>query len=142
MSFDDIILPAHANPIVLEWLKSGKAKIVESGCWEWCRYIDKEGYGRVRFKGSRSIGAHRVAVSIPKDLVTLHSCDNRKCINPSHLSHGTQGDNTRDMMLKGRGLRPSKRSYGQCECGRAKTYGSIDCKLCRSVRLQKKRSQK
>lgn len=32
----------------------------------------------------------------------LHSCDNPKCINPSHLSLGTPKENTQDMIQKGR----------------------------------------
>ncbi len=33
----------------------------------------------------------------------MHSCDNRLCINPNHLSSGTYRENTQDMLAKGRG---------------------------------------
>jgi hypothetical protein len=32
----------------------------------------------------------------------LHRCDNRLCCNPAHLFVGTQRENIRDMMAKGR----------------------------------------
>lgn len=50
--------------------------------------------------------AHRLAyayVSGETPEVVMHSCDNRICINPCHLSSGTSRDNTQDMLNKGRG---------------------------------------
>lgn len=35
-----------------------------------------------------------------------HHCDNPICVRPSHLFIGTQGDNVRDMIAKGRDVRP------------------------------------
>jgi len=34
--------------------------------------------------------------------VVMHSCDNRLCINPEHMSLGTQQDNIADRVAKGR----------------------------------------
>lgn len=37
-----------------------------------------------------------------EDILVLHECDNRRCINPAHLFGGTYQDNTDDMIAKGR----------------------------------------
>ena len=52
--------------------------------------------------------AHRVSWrlhngEIPSGLIVRHSCDNGLCVNPSHLSLGTQADNMADMWSRQRG---------------------------------------
>lgn len=39
---------------------------------------------------------------VPNGMVVAHSCDNRKCVNPDHLSTKTQRDNLLEMIEKGR----------------------------------------
>lgn len=51
--------------------------------------------------------AHRIAYwlwkgEIPNGLFVLHQCDVPQCINPEHLHLGTQKDNVREMIEKGR----------------------------------------
>ena len=46
--------------------------------------------------------AHRNGIQIAKSVVTRHTCDNRWCIRPDHLLIGTQADNIRDMVERGR----------------------------------------
>lgn len=78
-----------------------------NGCWEWTGFIDREGlgYGRA-YDGNKQMGAHRLSIIIdgrdPTDKYVCHSCDNPKCVNPSHLFLGTQQDNLDDMKSKGR----------------------------------------
>jgi len=64
------------------------------------------GYHYVRRAGKQQL-AHRVAYTethgqIPVGMVVMHACDNRWCVEPSHLSVGTKGDNNRDAKAKGR----------------------------------------
>lgn len=75
-------------------------------CWLWTGKFRNSGYGI--FSGCRRVLAHRYSWelangrSIPDGLEILHSCDNRPCVNPAHLSVGTRSENARDMWLKGR----------------------------------------
>jgi hypothetical protein len=86
---------------------------VESGCWEWKGYKNQFGYGRamitIRPKEIKLMAVHRLAWEranigreIPKGMVIMHSCDNRACINPAHLSLGTYSENNRDCYARGR----------------------------------------
>lgn len=80
----------------------------ETGCWNWALSKDKDGYGRVRRNG-KAYGAHRYALMeyLGRELldgcVCLHLCDNPSCVNPKHLKEGTQSENMKDCISKGRG---------------------------------------
>jgi len=83
-------------------------------CWEWRAAISSSGYGSFGFKEKVQL-AHRVSYeltngSIPDGegyhgMCVCHSCDNKSCVNPSHLFLGTQKENIKDMFKKGREVR-------------------------------------
>ena len=97
-------------------------------CWEWTASLTVNGYGR--FSSGRNYEVpqhsnrtvwHLTHGPIPPGLDILHSCDNRKCCNPTHLRLGTHQDNMAD--------RDSRRGVYQCSGeshGRAKlSWGQV-----------------
>ena len=79
----------------------------EEGCWEWQGSKVPFGYGRFRIPKDRAVYAHRWSYEyiygpIPNGLQILHQCDNPPCVRPDHLFLGTQSDNMRDSLDKGR----------------------------------------
>lgn len=84
------------------WSKVRKTRT----CWWWLAGTTARGYGKFWIDG-RTVHAHRVAwelVNGPMDpgLVARHKCDNPLCVRPDHVVPGTNLDNTRDMVERGR----------------------------------------
>ena len=85
-------------------------KTTASGCWEWTRQRNIQGYGVQRVDGKDCV-VHRVSKAIfdgfdrGSELDVCHHCDNPPCFNPEHLFVGTHTDNMRDMFRKGRRTR-------------------------------------
>lgn len=77
-------------------------------CHVWLAAKNYLNYGLFH-QGKKMVPAHRFAWrlafgSIPVGQSVLHKCDNAQCVNPNHLFLGTQLDNMRDMVDKGRVL--------------------------------------
>jgi hypothetical protein len=80
--------------------------IDEKGCHLFNGHLDECGYGRISRDG-KLVRVHREVWKLhhPDQEITgviMHSCDTPNCVNPEHLSHGTQADNIADMVAKGR----------------------------------------
>ena len=94
------------------WEKVDKKS--DNECWEWKAYLE-DGYGRFLF-GGKMERTHRVSWvlhfgNLPEDKQVLHSCDNRKCVNPNHLFLGTNHDNVLDRNKKERQARGEKNNH-------------------------------
>lgn len=82
----------------------------DDGCWIWKGAKAGNGYGSI-FKDGRPEMAHRVSWilhfgSIPEGMYVLHSCDVPACVNPAHLFIGSQSENLKDAVAKGRVVPP------------------------------------
>lgn len=80
-------------------------------CWIWKGGVSDNGwgqkYGYMLHEGKRYY-THRISYQLThvdediSNLCICHTCDNPKCVNPSHLWKGTDLDNARDKVQKGR----------------------------------------
>jgi hypothetical protein len=86
------------------------------GCWLWASAVRGDGYGAFEVVSrttapswlplSKQVSAHRYAYaravgSWPTGQV-LHTCDTPLCVRPEHLYEGTNVDNMRDKVERGR----------------------------------------
>lgn len=85
------------------------------------------GYANVALNG-KYIGRHVVALiqytgEQPEGRVAMHVCDNPRCIEPTHLRWGTQRDNMRDKVAKGRHHNGTSKSVDIAEARRLRADG-------------------
>ncbi len=97
-----------ARPAIDRLLDRLDLLIGGDGCWEWTG-TTVYGYGQIS-SGRANIRVHRLSYEtfvgpIPEGHHVLHRCDNPPCWNPSHLFTGTDLDNARDCISKGRSNR-------------------------------------
>ena len=72
-------------------------------CWKWISYTNFDGYGTFQKNNVKS-SAHRLSYQsyfgkiTDANLCVMHSCNNRWCVNPNHLSLGTRTQNNQYMV--------------------------------------------
>jgi len=127
----------------------------ENGCHVWPGSKCKKGYGLRAYHG-KTYRVHRVAWvhhfgEIPAGMHVCHRCDNPACANPEHLFLGTNEDNVRDKIRKGRGRRwrqtepPVPVPDGYCTNGhppseRGRRGRCLTCDAATSARYRQRKS--
>ncbi len=97
----------------------------ENHCWLWEGAKHRQGYGNIAFRGKPCL-VHRIVWvvfigKIPNGMKVCHKCDVTSCCNPDHLFLGSQKDNVRDGIDKGRyekrtlGKRRNKLNWNQVQ---------------------------
>ena len=76
-----------------------------TGCREWKAALCG-GYGILRYRNA-NVGAHVAAAMayygvIPEGMIVCHRCDNKICVNPSHLYIGTYQENVHGALRRER----------------------------------------
>jgi hypothetical protein len=74
-------------------------------CWIWTGSRTSRGYGQYRKTTAHRYSWILANGPIPEGLFACHSCDVPSCVRPDHLFLGTQIDNMRDAVAKGRTAR-------------------------------------
>jgi hypothetical protein len=99
-------------------------KPADSSCWLWRGATNHNGYGVFRLESGATELAHRHSYKLahPHTTITkgmlrcvMHSCDNRRCVNPDHLKPGTPKRNAQDMKRKGRQIKPGGKAHGNAK---------------------------
>jgi hypothetical protein len=121
-------------------------------CWLWTAYKNNNGYGVIRENGVNVL-AHRLSltlsgVDLPDDKNALHKCDVPACVNPEHLYVGTQKENIRDLVNRGRHCNQNTRKT-HCIHGHEFTDANIirtkkgrHCRECNRIALRKRKIEK
>lgn len=104
--------------VVEQWEKYWSKVRKTDGCWIWTGSTNSGGYGNHMIQG-RLCGAHRLMLywmgklkhpihaGSRADGLVLHSCDNPLCVNPEHLSVGTNTQNQKEAYSRGLRRQPN-----------------------------------
>jgi hypothetical protein len=118
------------------------SKIIKTKeCWIWTGHKNHKGYGVLWDSKSKKLKrTHRLSFEtfngkIKDKLHVLHRCDNPSCINPLHLFLGTNSDNQKDAVKKGRHWHSNKKycAKGHPYSGNnlyLRKQGYRECKVC------------
>lgn len=89
----------HHNAKSIEWVKEGD-------CIRSISHVPSgNGYVKIQRNGRANTIPRIILEKRGKaapGIDARHTCDNRWCINPAHIIHGTRSDNVQDALIRGR----------------------------------------
>jgi len=124
---------------------SSMVRVTGRNCWEWSGYVHINQYGYFSFNGTPTT-AHRFSyLSCVGDIASgndvHHLCENRLCVNPSHLTQMTRSSH---ISVSPAGKSYWANAYDRCKHGHdytdENTYmvnGYRQCRICKQERFKK-----
>lgn len=115
---DQTIRKRQPNGSLLKFVLENVMPSETSECIIWPFGKNAQGYGQMRYKGKQS-RPHRVVCQlahgdpVSDDLEAAHSCGNRLCVNPAHLSWKTHATNELDKVAHGTIVRGESSNFAK-----------------------------
>jgi hypothetical protein len=116
----------------------------ENGCWKWCGSRAITGYANFFYNGKVYL-AHRASLLIwgkvkqlTSGLQVAHSCGNRDCVSPEHLSEKSRSENNgADKRLHGKDLSGTKCHFAKLNWDKVSQIRHRACEGITSKQLSK-----
>lgn len=103
--------PKTVTELLINLIEKRRRLDFKEGCWiDTGTLASAKGYTKLFYSRAWILVTHFIWEilhgPVPKGMLLCHHCDTPACFNPAHLFLGTNADNQRDMIAKGRQRHP------------------------------------